>query len=232
MELGIPNAPKIKVLDGRLPAISTDGNLISYMSTSHKFCIFDIESKRSWRVGTNIFSFEPAVWISDKTLIYITTDQHMKVIDAISGEISGSWPDGVFPVALSPDGKTVLCSTRLPDTRLLLYKTDGSYIDTITNLGIYYRTWPSVWSSNGRSFIYERRSFFGFYPSLDTYDVYMFNIDTGKEKRIVGNVILNGAVCIGPSNTTHTETETDSEIYQTVDPTTIHYQIERTRNYD
>ncbi len=154
----------------------------------------------------------PAVWISDTKLMYITEYLQVRVLDVVSHKISGSWPDGILPTALSPDGKTVLCTTRDPSS-ISLYGTDGRRVDTIKKSAIFFDCHLFfVWSSDGRSFIYtRRRNTFSFTIADAPVDAYMFNLDTRQEKRIMSNVNFWGGFSLGPAKTPPAGTGSDSE---------------------
>ena len=194
--LGLPDSPINKTFDGKYPSVSPGGRFISFYRRFNEINIYDTISKKTVYVGADAKTI-PAVWISDTKLMYITEYKQVRVIDAVSNKISGSWPDGVYPIALSPDGKAVLCVTD-NFSSILLYKTDGNYVDTIKKPGFFFKTSERlVWSSSGRSFIYvRRRNTFSLSISDSPYDLYMFNIDTRKEKRVMSKVVLWGGVCI------------------------------------
>lgn len=111
IELGDKTKNPRKVVEGRRPSISSNGKLLSYYRHPNELWMLEIDSQKEMRLVSDISDYQPAVWISEQSLLYNDKNNHLMKLDVFSNKTDNTSYDDVIPAALSPDGNRVLCGS-------------------------------------------------------------------------------------------------------------------------
>ncbi|BBO67242.1 hypothetical protein DSCA_11720 [Desulfosarcina alkanivorans] len=110
-----------QIVEGRRPSISPNGNLLSFYRHPNELWILEINKQKKFRIVSDFSDYQPAVWISDRSLLYTDKNNHLTKFDVISKKKKDIGYDNVIPSALSPDEKHVLCGSWDGKKNILIY---------------------------------------------------------------------------------------------------------------
>ena len=184
-----PKTPK-KVVEGRRPSISPNGNLLSFYRHPNELWILEINNQKKMRIVSDISDYQPAVWISDQSLLYTDKNNHLMKLDIISKKAERTNYDYIVPAALSPDGNRVLCGS-YDGKKIFLYTIKNSKIELIKKTTIFSMGSSFVWRIDGQSFLYTRQTFSNIMKFNEIQSLFLYP-SNGKEQKLIDKYSLFG----------------------------------------
>lgn len=179
-----------KILQGRKPSLSPDGNMLAYYLHPNKLWLFNISEQTNRLIGTDIPNRRPAVWISQYRLLYNNLENMLIILDTSTGKKKLTGYDGIVAGALSPDGKKVLC-VDVNGRKIFLYVIKTNKMSLIKKSKHLSIGSSFVWSADGNSFLYTRQTWANQLKLSEASDMFQYLLD-GKERRVFRNIALFG----------------------------------------
>lgn len=183
-----------KILRGRKPSLSPDGNMLAYYLHPNQLWIFNIKKQENRLIATDIPNSLPPVWISQFRLLYNDLNGKLIILDTKTAKKEATDFGGVIAGSLSPDGEKVLC-VDVDGRKIFLYviKTNEmSLIEKSKHLSIGS---SFVWSGDGNSFLYTRQTWANQLKLSEARDMFQYSLD-GKERRVFRNIALFGGFAL------------------------------------
>jgi hypothetical protein len=186
-----PKNPK-KIVEGRRPSISPNGNFLSFYRHPNELWILEINTHKKKRIVGDISDNQPAVWISNRNLLYTDKNNHLMKFDVISKKKDNTGYKYVIPSLLSPDGKFVLCGS-WDGKKIYLYTLKTNEIKILKKTILFSMGSSFVWRNYGKSFLYTRQTFGNIIKLNEIHSLFLYSLD-GKEKKLIDKYSLFGGV--------------------------------------
>jgi Tol biopolymer transport system component len=183
-----------KILPGRKPSLSPDGNLLVYYLHPNQLWLFNIKEQENRLIATDVPNSRPPVWISQFRLVYNDLNGKLIIFDTKTSDKETTGFGGVVAGALSPDGEKVLC-VDVDGRKIYLYfiKTNKmGLIEESKHLSIGS---SFVWSADGNSFLYTRQTWTNQLNLSEASDMFQYAL-AGKERRVFRNIALFGGFAL------------------------------------
>jgi hypothetical protein len=188
------NNPKTEqLLEGRYPALSPDGKLLTYYRHPNHLVLFETKSKLIKEIGDDIDNCRPPVWVSNKRLLYYNVKKQMILFDISTGKKQMTGYEKIIPGSLSPDGRTVLCGN-YAGNKIILYFIDDNKIETIKESNFLTIGTTFIWSPDGRSFLYARQKWSSVLRLREGHSLFLFSLVDRTEKDLDSGIPLAGGV--------------------------------------
>ncbi|KQC11410.1 MAG: hypothetical protein APR62_01645 [Smithella sp. SDB] len=191
-KFNIDNPAKLKlVLEGRYPALSTDGKLLVYYQHPNQLWLLNLKNEQIEMIVDDMLNYRPPVWISPNRLLYYSNTRQLILLDILTKEKRVTGHEKIVPGALSPDGKTVLCSDA---RKIYIYSIDTNKIETIKETKFLSIGSDFIWRPDGKSFFYWRQTWAKQLQLQEGYGSFLFSLEDKTEKQLAP---FGGSVFIG-----------------------------------
>ena len=181
-----------KVVEGRRPSISPNGNLLSFYRHPNELWILEINKQKKFRIVSDISDYQPAVWISERSLLYTDKNNHLMKLDVISKKTERTNFDYIIPASLSPDGNRVLCGS-YDGKKIYIYTIKTNEIKLLKKTNLFSMGSSFVWRNDGKSFFYTRQTLGDIIKLNEISSLFLYSLD-GKEKKLIDKFSLFGGV--------------------------------------
>ncbi len=145
------------ITEGRYPSLSPDGLLLAYYRHPSQLWIFDIKRKKSTKFISDYAKRNPAVWISDKEIVYNDTANHLCRISVLSGVKDDTGLQKIIPGSLSPDGEKVLCGS-YDGKKIYLYSIKTNTLKVLKKSLFLSMGSSFIWSPDSHHFFFTRQT--------------------------------------------------------------------------
>ena len=194
IELGDKTKNPRKVVEGRRPSISSNGKFLSYYRHPNELWMLEIDSQKEMRLVSDISDYQPAVWISEQSLLYNDKNNHLMKLDVFSNKTDNTSYDYVIPAALSPDGNRVLCGS-YDGKKIFLYLIKNNKIELIKKTMFFSMGSSFVWRNDGKSFLYTRQTFANLMKFNEIQSLFLYSLK-GKEQKLIDKYSLFGGLSL------------------------------------
>ena len=179
-----------KVVEGRRPSISPNGNFLSFYLHPNELWMLEINTQKKMKLVDNISDYQPTVWISDRSLLYTDMNNHLMKYDVISNKTEDTSYDYAIPAALSPDGSQVLCGS-YDGKKISLYKIKTNKLMVLKKTYLVSMGSSFVWRNDGKSFLYTRQTFGKIIKLNEIPSLFLYALN-GKEQKLIDDYSLFG----------------------------------------
>jgi hypothetical protein len=185
-----------QLIKGRYPAISPDSKFLSYYVHPNQLWILNLKTKESKKAGSEMLNRQPAVWISNHSLLYATTYKNLRCFNTISGQNTrmADQMNEVIPGALSPNAEQVICGS-YDGTKIYLYTLENKELKIIKKSRFLSLGTNFVWSVDGKGFLFTRQTWSNSLRFNESQDLFYWSL-TGNEIHLSEKVALFGGVAI------------------------------------
>lgn len=183
-----------KVVEGRRPSISPNGKLLSYYRHPNELWMLEIDRQKEIRFVSDISDYQPAVWISESSLLYTDKNNRLMKLDVFSNKIENTNYDNIIPAALSPDGNWVLCGS-YDGKKIFLYTIKDNKIEIIKKTMYFSMGSSFVWRNDGKSFLYTRQTFANLLKLNEIRSLFLYSL-SGKEQKLIDKFSLFGGTSL------------------------------------
>jgi hypothetical protein len=181
-----------KAVGGRRPSISPNGNLLSFYRHPNALWILELNKQEKFRIVNDISDYQPAVWISDRSLLYTDKNNHLMKLDVISKKAEITNFDYIIPAVLSPDGNRVLCGS-YDGKKIYLYTIKTNKIKLLKKTNLFSMGSSFVWCNDGKSFLYTRQTLRNLLKLNEISSLFLYSFDR-KEQKLIDKYSLFGGV--------------------------------------
>ena len=183
------------VREGRYPALSTDGKNLVYYQHPNQLWLLNLKNEQTKIIADDMLNYRPPVWISPNRLLYYSKTRQLILLDILTGEKRATGHEKIDPGALSPDGKTVLCTD---GNRIFLYSIDTNKIEVIKESKHLSIGSDFIWLPDGKSFFYSRQTWVKQLQFLEGHELFLFSLSDKTEKNLTeARIPFWGSVFIG-----------------------------------
>lgn len=176
---------------GKMPSLCPNGEFVAFYRHPNQLWIFEVKTKDSKLLISDIIDIQPAVWISNRHLLYTNTKRNMLILDIISGNITNTGHQDIIPSVLSPSGTHILCGNYNGD-KIFLYTPKDNTLKLLKNSKILSLGTSFVWFPSEQAFLYSRQSFWNnLIKFKEGQNLYIHPFDK-KEKKLADQCYLTG----------------------------------------
>ena len=189
------NSKKVtKVIEGRFPAISLTGDLLCFYRYPNQLWLLNTKTMDSRILISNFANYQPAIWISDKHLLYSDIDNNLIKLDVLSGVAEPTGHKFLIPGALSPDRKIVLCGS-YDGKSITFYHISTNDVTKIEESSIFSMGSSFVWSQDSKQFLCTRQTFSNLIKFNESRALYKYSIN-GKRVKLIDRFALLGGISL------------------------------------
>ena len=173
-------------------SVSPNGEKIAFHRHPNKLVVKkynDLNKSGGEQIVAEDFFDNPCIWESNESILYCDLNWDTIRLDLKSGK-KEVVIKGLAPGAISGDGELLLC-TDIGGKGIYLVKTKNYGEKTLLKkFHFTLRTHlPFIWAPDKRHFIFCRGRLFDL---SETYDLWVYSLETGKAKRLIKNSCLFG----------------------------------------
>jgi tricorn protease-like protein len=171
------------VHEGHYPSLSTDGKWLVYYRHPNELWLYNFQNAQANKIADDIDHYRPPVWISPNRLLYNSKTNQLILLDVLTEEKRVTGHEKIIPGVLSPDGKTVLC-TSYDARKILLYSIDNNKIETIMESKHLSIGSTFTWRPDGKSFFFGRQTWSKMFQLLEVNEFFLFSLEDKIEKHL------------------------------------------------
>jgi hypothetical protein len=179
-----------KIIDGRYPSISPDGNLLAYYLHQNQLWIMDSKNDNTKKIASDMLNRQPAVWLSNSEIVYASLSKELKIFDLKKGQNRNTGIHDIIPSSISPSGTKILCISR-DGKKIILYSIVTNSIKILKKSNFLTMGSCLVWLPNDEGFIFTRQTWSKVLRFNEMKDLFLYNPEK-KETPIMHDVILFG----------------------------------------
>ncbi len=183
-----------KVTKGYFPAISLNGEFLSYYRHPNQLWIKHIKNHKEHLLVKDFARYQPVVWISNKHILYSDTENKLVKFDVTSGNIDLTGHSFTIPGALSPTREYVLCGGYYGNN-IYSYNIKTNEISNIKYSSIFSLGSSFIFVNNTENFIYTRQTFSNIIKLNETKGLFLRTKD-GEEQEILDTFSLFGGISV------------------------------------
>jgi len=192
-----PLKPKllIKTKGGDGPSVSPNGYwLVFYNSANLKDVhLLNLKNNKLYKVINN-FKYNPITWINNHQFFYNDAKNHLMVFDVNTMSKKDMKMNLYAPGAVTPDGKYILLSR---GGKTILYGIKDQSKKTIIHDWI--NTFGMVWTSDGKGFLYQRRTWSDFFHLREIGGLFYYSLEKKKDVQLIKTFDLTGGFVVPPN---------------------------------
>jgi len=181
------------VVEGRLPALSPDGSLLSYYRHPSHLWIMNLQTGNSTEVADDIDGYKPPVWVANTRLLYNNTSISLILLDVSNRKKVFTGHEMVTPGALSPDGKTVICSGNR-SIKIFIYFLETNRLQLVQENTFLSINSKFIWRPDGKSFLYIRQTWANTLRFRETGGLFLYSLEDGKDTQLLGSFHFFGGL--------------------------------------
>lgn len=186
----------IKLIDNaRHPSLSPDNKLLAFYRHPNQLWVYSIENRKFQKAVINIANYQPCVWISNTSLLYIDLDNDLLLFDVSKGEMQKTDFSNIVPGALSPDGKKVLCGSS-DGMKIYFYFPFSNELEVIKESKIRSMGTTFVWLPCGDGFLFTMQTWSNLLKFDESRALYLFNLSDKEESFLLDKIALFGGTYI------------------------------------
>lgn len=186
--------PPEKLIEGRNPSISSNGEYLAYYRHPNQLWLLTIKTHETRILLKNFLDHVPVVWTSSQELLYSDTDHHMMRLNIDTGDLNDTDHKYIIPITLSPLGNKVLCSA-YDGSGIFLYDIKTNQIETIRK-SIFFSMGSSLWLNDGKHFLYTRQILANQIKLNESQSLFVYSLADGKEAILSDKFSLFGGLSI------------------------------------